>query len=274
MLIKFVSETQRLYGIENMSYNVHQLCHLVQSVRNSGPLWRTSAFAFESNNQQLLQMFNGKVHVAEQLANTFTTLILIKELSNSSNCSTDSGTNATVQQCIDKWLNGYPLANCALRVNENTVAIGFKQERILTQRELNIVRALFPNFSVHCFTYERTIIRNKTFCTEQYGVNLKTHSYSVVMHNNCFARIVSFVVDPETNEMVVFCKRYEKSNRPSPFRNMISKTLVNSQHHVILNSDTFIVTKPCDIVSKIVFLGTLSKNEFVVSLQPNTIECD
>lgn len=51
----FVKGTQLMYSTACMSYNVHQLLHLVESVRNWGPLWAHSAFSFESANKQSLQ---------------------------------------------------------------------------------------------------------------------------------------------------------------------------------------------------------------------------
>ena len=46
----FVSEYESLYGIDNCSFNVHQLCHMAKSVRLWGPLWAWSAFPFEDEN--------------------------------------------------------------------------------------------------------------------------------------------------------------------------------------------------------------------------------
>lgn len=48
-LLKFVDEYEILYGVPCMTFNVHLVEHLVESVRNSGPLWETSAFPFENN---------------------------------------------------------------------------------------------------------------------------------------------------------------------------------------------------------------------------------
>ncbi|XP_043469590.1 uncharacterized protein LOC122503198 [Leptopilina heterotoma] len=41
-----------------MTFNVHLLLHLAESVYNWGPLWAHSAFAFESGNGQLLKNVN------------------------------------------------------------------------------------------------------------------------------------------------------------------------------------------------------------------------
>lgn len=47
-LKKFVSEYEILYGEIKMTMNVHCLLHLVECVRNLGPLWAHSMFVFES----------------------------------------------------------------------------------------------------------------------------------------------------------------------------------------------------------------------------------
>ncbi|XP_037290638.2 uncharacterized protein LOC119185900 [Rhipicephalus microplus] len=55
-LVKFVVDMQFLYGEKNMTFNVHQLLHMAQSVLNQGPLWAHSCFAFESNIGQIKQL--------------------------------------------------------------------------------------------------------------------------------------------------------------------------------------------------------------------------
>ncbi|XP_076844425.1 uncharacterized protein LOC143489348 [Brachyhypopomus gauderio] len=70
-LRKFVIEFQKLYGTKNVTFNVHLLMHLTQSVRNWGPLWATSTFSFESFNGVLLKFFNGTTHVPLQIVKRF-----------------------------------------------------------------------------------------------------------------------------------------------------------------------------------------------------------
>lgn len=52
-LIRFADEFEALYGINNITFNVHLTRHIVEAVRNLGPLWAQSAFAFEANNSVL-----------------------------------------------------------------------------------------------------------------------------------------------------------------------------------------------------------------------------
>lgn len=48
LLKYFPRQLRMLYGVEEMVYNVHCLCHLADDVRRFGPLDRVSAFPFEN----------------------------------------------------------------------------------------------------------------------------------------------------------------------------------------------------------------------------------
>ncbi len=63
-----------------MSFNVHQLTHLPFSVRMYGPLWCTSAFAFEGHNQKLKGLCHGTNYIPSQIARQFNILQSIPQL--------------------------------------------------------------------------------------------------------------------------------------------------------------------------------------------------
>lgn len=50
-----------------MTFNVHVLLHLVESVRRSGPLWATSAVAYERNIFLLKRVLNGPKGATQQI---------------------------------------------------------------------------------------------------------------------------------------------------------------------------------------------------------------
>lgn len=65
LLLEFHVKTEDLYGKEAMTYNLHQLNHIVKSVRQWGPLWAHSAFPFEAGNGSLkatVKSMNGIPH--------------------------------------------------------------------------------------------------------------------------------------------------------------------------------------------------------------------
>lgn len=55
MLEEFVASTEELYGLQAMTYNIHQCLHVCEYVLNWGPLWSNSTFAFESANFYILR---------------------------------------------------------------------------------------------------------------------------------------------------------------------------------------------------------------------------
>ncbi|KAG1652264.1 hypothetical protein GQR58_026433 [Nymphon striatum] len=76
-LKKFVIYIPALYGLENVSYNIHLVIHLVDSVRNCGPLWATSTFPFEGAFVQL--SFNGTQGIPQQMCSNFLIWLDLKQ---------------------------------------------------------------------------------------------------------------------------------------------------------------------------------------------------
>ena len=70
-LTKFVIQVEELYGLKCCTFNVHQLIHLANSVKNCGPLWSSAAFMFESNNHTLQKMFHSTQHIPQQVVETY-----------------------------------------------------------------------------------------------------------------------------------------------------------------------------------------------------------
>ncbi|XP_031789293.1 uncharacterized protein LOC116418348 [Nasonia vitripennis] len=66
-LLEFVGKYEIYYGIENMTFNIHTLLYVVDSVKKSGPLWSNSTFPFESNIFQLKQLLNGPNGMDKQM---------------------------------------------------------------------------------------------------------------------------------------------------------------------------------------------------------------
>ena len=54
-----------------MTINMHSLLHLPEAVKNLGPLWAHSCFAFEAANGELLKFFHGSQSVEKQVSFLF-----------------------------------------------------------------------------------------------------------------------------------------------------------------------------------------------------------
>lgn len=69
MLQKFVKQFEQLYGIKEMTYNVHLVTHLVDCCRDYGPLWTFSLFVFEDINGVLKKFVKGPKEPIIQITN-------------------------------------------------------------------------------------------------------------------------------------------------------------------------------------------------------------
>lgn len=67
LLKKFMHRTEKLYTTQAMTYNLHQLGHIVKSVREFGPLQCHSAFPFESANYSMVQAIKSANGVIDQI---------------------------------------------------------------------------------------------------------------------------------------------------------------------------------------------------------------
>lgn len=67
LLKQFVAETEYYYGADAMSFNVHQLTHVCQSVADWGPLWSHSGYGFESGNGRIVRTVHAAKGVISQV---------------------------------------------------------------------------------------------------------------------------------------------------------------------------------------------------------------
>lgn len=56
-----------LSGKQFQTFNVHQLLHLPETVKDLGPLWSNSCFPFEDYNGDLRELFHGTKNVDGQV---------------------------------------------------------------------------------------------------------------------------------------------------------------------------------------------------------------
>lgn len=67
MLVEYVHKVEKYFGKFEMTYNVHQLLHLAESVRKWGPLWSHTAFPFESDIGNLKKIVKASRGIPHQV---------------------------------------------------------------------------------------------------------------------------------------------------------------------------------------------------------------
>jgi hypothetical protein len=122
--------------------------------------------------------------------------------------------------------------------------------------------------------YSRILIRNKVYCTEEYGLKLKTRSYIVELKNGHIGCIVS-VVYLETAGCFFVLRLYEteKDKRVNNVGVCISACNVK----LCKKTDILIAVQSGDIIQKCILLKTFVLGQSTMCLfarQPNCVEKD
>ena len=167
-LVKFVFDMERLYGLTSCTFNVHQLTHLADGVKKCGPLWATSAFAFEANNHMLLKMFSGTQYVPQQICNSF---ILSQKVSVIERNCFKGDTNPQVKHLFKK------LANRNLRIKKqhfltnNVYGLGNGKPVFLTGRQTISVASMIDKDILNrsAIVYNRFIINHVLYTSQTYN---------------------------------------------------------------------------------------------------------
>lgn len=71
LLKNYVKLFQTYFGMENMTSNIHALTHLIQVVRNWGPIWVHEAFVFEAWNKRIIEFVTSPHGRTNQIATRF-----------------------------------------------------------------------------------------------------------------------------------------------------------------------------------------------------------
>lgn len=83
LLIGFIDGFKQIYGLSNMSYNVHNLIHLISDVKRLGSLENFSAFPFESTLNKIIRLIRSGNKPLQQVANRIGEIIQQKSTENS-----------------------------------------------------------------------------------------------------------------------------------------------------------------------------------------------
>ena len=182
-LLKFVHGMQSLYGEQHVSYNVHLMTHLADSVVNFRPFWATSAFIFEDVNRQLLDMFHGTQSVPDQIVKHFLGQWLVAEMANK--CM--SSASVEVKDAYNKLsLKKLPIIH-AKHFDSDFVGFCVPHEIQLSHSECEAIDECAGK-EVQVYTgksFSRFVHKNILYTTSQYANRLKRNDklpYTVIWH--------------------------------------------------------------------------------------------
>ena len=180
LLVQFVLEFEHLYGLCNVSFNVHLCLHLTSSVLYWGPLWCHSAFVFESFNGVLLEMIRGTQAVPLQVCKTYLlkrTLPMFTKIAKRNACT-------AAYWNVLNGLTEEDRFNHAVSV-KGVTCVGVAKDKVLNADDLLAVHTVAQ--SVHRSTvvqyYKRIIINGELVHSSEFCDKFQRNSHVVELND-------------------------------------------------------------------------------------------
>uniref|UniRef100_A0ABD2WI07 Uncharacterized protein n=1 Tax=Trichogramma kaykai TaxID=54128 RepID=A0ABD2WI07_9HYME len=162
-LLQFVGESEEIYLPPFITFNVHSLNHYCHAVRNSGPLWTTSAFPFENGIFQFMKEVNSPNGCLLQISEKW----IRKSNFQSFLSHQKSDDDRTIEYCKSLFCDRPPLKNCTVVDNitftdatNTTVKIIDSVSRILNKKPSFIQvfhRCIYKSTLFHGINYKRCL---------------------------------------------------------------------------------------------------------------------
>lgn len=193
-LHKFVGECQINYGEEEITFNLHSLLHLPISVQQSGPLWSTSTFPYESGIFKIKQQVRGPNCIDQQVATKYVELNAFK---NKFYNLTD---NEECRLFISNLYSYKNLSAKSARKTRNHITLIGKEEIIENTsnycKNLNITnyKPIIENRNVG-YAYNRCIFNTNVYHSTKYTRACKTDDTVIHLYEvNQFVVICNFLL--------------------------------------------------------------------------------
>lgn len=190
----FVIDFEKLYGKNNMVYNMHTISHLPDCVDNLGPIWSFSNFPFENNNGKLVTYVLSPTAVINQISSKYglrRTIIYSKFENKVLHFQNSiSKTNHLVTSITGPKLLGIP------------IFCKFNNSEYLSYKRVSINNVIFST-SVYC--------KNKK-CDDSV-VRLKSNAYGkiikILVKNNTIFFVLN-IITVKNNHITIDCLNYLK----------------------------------------------------------------
>ena len=245
MLHDFVANVEKLYSKTALTYNVHQLLHVAQSVADWGPVWAHAAYCFETANCILLNAIKCGKGVKEQIIR----FIHIQHNMNLLQDTIFQECSYTVQKyCEDVTAIRIQRSIRSKRIryfgNELLLSSDVVDELGLTAKSFGIYSKIVKDGCV----FDSCEIRNSRSC----------NSYAR-LQNNMFIKCYAFLFDEETDDDLTLC--YNLETEKSKFCHNI---------HVLNFTRRNLVLVPTADICMICVLMNVSQIDYICEL-PNSL---
>ncbi|KAK3928873.1 RNA polymerase-associated protein CTR9-like protein [Frankliniella fusca] len=202
-LNEYVNGFQALYGPSNMRFSVHMLTHLVQCVRNWGPLWAHSTFPFESWNHIMGKKMSSPRGAIDQMVMRYLLHFLIASIPSSDQISDN------VKEVIDLQIIGSKMKNIV--VVDNAYFFGEVIERDATQMELAMLEENGLRNYHNVIEYTQVKLKGMECRSVRYRHDMQSYNCFIYTRDDYFASVDSIVIVSDGYNQVggVFLTLYE-----------------------------------------------------------------
>lgn len=267
---KFVSDTEILYGMELMKFNVHLLLHIPKSVKDFGALWAWSAFSYESNNFVLRSMLHSSQTILQQICKSYLRFQTLKYIDTFSktNCNSE-GKNLYL-----KMVENYKSRSGHRTINDNRLII-FGNGKIIflsLVEKLSIQALITENIQDHAVSYERFIFNNVLYHSSTYEKLFKRNNSIVQTTFGTFMKITGIICVTTSNRIkkyVIVGKSFEVVNDVLCTHNNVSSS---SYCHSVREINNVTTCLPQHICNKCILLPFNDKS-YIMKLV-NKMETD
>lgn len=245
LLMQFVQQTEGLYGKQAMTFNVHQLRHLCQSVRDWGPLWCHSGYVFESGNGKIVKMVHAGNGVLSQICRNLSIRESIRIMKKYLPDFEHSKTGQFCQRLESK------VTGKSYKVHDNRY---FEINPTIRREFFNQVDARKQD----CRAFNKLLKNNLVFKTCKRILERSNDTFAITS-NNIFIQIVQFVVNKRNHEEFTLYKRVEVEDSSQGISSLKSLVRIEDQIKVI---ETYKINRLCVLMQK--------DNEEFLSIVPYT----
>ncbi|XP_033096046.1 uncharacterized protein LOC117100452 [Anneissia japonica] len=268
---QFTRKAVVLYGLEHMTFNVHQLEHLPGCVRRWGPLWATSGFVFEAQNGVLLKFYKGTQYVPQQIYDHY---VLKQSLRDAESKKTMLGASQSVEMMFSKLTTNKKFPRGHVHITKDVVVCGVAKYRELRPSEQLAIETHLGKMvgRKRVQLYNRFIVNNTMYHSTSYSRATKSINTTFQEKTGTLWEINCLVAWKDC-EHVGFCNCLQnivvlaKQLKPLSSSNRIQERYIKLvKKHFIRAFDAK------DIIRKAVQMNVAGK--MYVAPLPNKLECD
>lgn len=199
LLESFVRSCKSLYGASFMTFNVHGLLHLANSVRSLGPLWAHSAFVFEGGNGNVVRQVSAAKGIPQQVTER---IVMFEQL-----CQLCDSSRLTLQeQQVCKELIGYTPVQNAARVGEKLCLLGRGKETALSSDEQSAIELRCGIAASSALQYERFILDGQVFHSTAYTRPARSDTTFLKTDSGDYKRVEKVLTLRGRNTCVLLCR--------------------------------------------------------------------